>query len=161
ATACIGKWHLGMNWPLKGGGFAKDYPDGTNVDYTQPIQNGPTTVGFDYYYGISASLDMPPFVFIENDRVTRVPIVQKKWIRTGRAAEDFEAVNVLPTLTAKAVDYLGQRAVEAKRGKPFFLYLALSSPHTPIVPTAQWKNKSGLNQYGDFVMQTDASVGEV
>jgi arylsulfatase A len=160
-TAYIGKWHLGMDWPLKDGRVAKGINDATNVDYARPIQNGPNAVGFDYYFGISASLDMPPFVFIENDHVTEVPTVEKKWVRTGPAAESFDAENVLPTLTSKAVEYLAQHASDAKQGKPFFLYLPLSSPHAPILPTKDWRGKSGLNAYADFVMQTDASVGRV
>jgi arylsulfatase A len=161
ATACIGKWHLGLDWPLKNGGIARNDQDGANVDYAKPIQNGPNAVGFDYFFGISGSLDMPPFVFIENDRVTEVPTTEKTWVRTGLAAASFEAENVLPTLTGKAVEYIAQRAAAAKRGTPFFLYLPLSSPHGPIVPTPDWVGKSGLNAYGDFVMQTDASVGRV
>ncbi|MEI6780297.1 MAG: arylsulfatase [Verrucomicrobiota bacterium] len=148
-TACIGKWHLGLTFATTGGK--------TN-DLSQPIQDGPTTRGFDYFFGISASLDMPPFAFIENDRFTETPSVEKKWLRKGAAAPGFEAVDVLPTLTRKAVDYLGRRSAEKK---PFFLYLALASPHTPIVPTKDWEGKSGLNAYGDFVMQTDWSVGQV
>jgi arylsulfatase A-like enzyme len=161
ATACIGKWHLGMDWPLKDGGFATDYPDGWQVDYTRPIQNGPTAVGFDYFFGISASLDMPPYVFIENDRATAVPTVEKTWIRKGPAAAEFEALDVLPTLTRKAVNYIGERAAAAKAGTPFFLYLPLNAPHTPILPTAEWQGKSGLNAYGDFVLQVDAAVGQI
>lgn len=161
ATACIGKWHLGMDWPLKNGGVAKGYNESANVDYAKPVQNGPNAVGFDYYFGISASLDMPPFVFIENDRVTVVPTVEKKWVRAGPAAESFDAENVLPTLTTKAVDYLAQHAGAANQGKPFFLYLPLNSPHAPILPTKDWRGKSGLNDYADFVMQTDAGVGRV
>jgi arylsulfatase A len=52
-------------------------------------------------------------------------------------------------------------AERAKAGKPFFLYLPLSSPHTPIVPSKEWKGRSGLGDYGDFVMETDGAVGEV
>ena len=148
-TACIGKWHLGLTFAKAGGN--------TN-DLTRPIQGGPTTRGFDYYFGISASLDMPPFAFIENDRFTETPSVEKRWLRQGVAAPGFEAVDVLPTLTRKAVEYLGGRAAEKK---PFFLYLALTAPHTPIVPTREWQGKSGLNAYGDFVMETDWSVGQV
>jgi arylsulfatase A-like enzyme len=160
-TACLGKWHLGMDWPLKEGGFATDYPDGWKVDYTKPIANGPNAVGFDYYFGISASLDMPPYVFIENDRTVGTPTVEKAWIRKGPAAADFEAIDVLPTLTTKAVEYIGRRAADAKAGTPFFLYLPLNAPHTPILPTKDWQGKSGLNAYGDFVMQVDAAVGQV
>ncbi|MGA2255840.1 MAG: sulfatase-like hydrolase/transferase, partial [Thermoguttaceae bacterium] len=107
---------------------------------------------------ISASLDMPPFAFIENARFTESPTTQKKWIRKGAAAPGFEAVDVLPRLTQKAIEYIGK---QAKTGKPFFLYLPLNSPHTPIVPTKAWQGKSRLGAYGDFVMETDWAVGEV
>ncbi len=143
-TACIGKWHLGMTID----------PKNPNA----PVGDGPTTRGFDSYFGISASLDMPPFAFIENDRFTEAPTAEKNWVRKGPAAPGFEAVDVLPTLTRKAVEFIDQRA---KAEKPFFIYLPLPSPHTPIVPTKDWQGKSGLNPYADFVMQTDFSVGQV
>jgi len=162
ATACIGKWHLGIDWPQKPRPMDKEKSgEGWNIDYTKPIAHGPLSAGFDYFFGISASADMPPYAFIENDRVTVVPTVVKKWIREGAAAADFDAIDLLPKLTEKAVDYIGQKADAAKNGKPFFLYLALTSPHTPILPTKEWQGKSGLNPYGDFVMQTDAALGEV
>ncbi|HEY1376328.1 MAG TPA: arylsulfatase, partial [Gemmataceae bacterium] len=180
-TAGFGKWHLGMDWPLKGGGIAKGYDDQWKVDYTKPIANGPTAVGFDEYFGISASLDMPPYVFIHNDRVASLPTADRTWskrgqvtggvgssrtplkpgdagaIRLGPTAADFDAVEVLPTLTRKAVEYIAA----AKPGEPFFLYLPLNAPHTPILPTTDWLGKSGLNDYGDFVMQVDDTVGKV
>ena len=173
-TACIGKWHLGMDWPFLPG--APKFGDGIEkglaagmVDFAKPIQRGPNSVGFDYYFGISASLDMVPYTFIENDRVTVEPTVPKSFpmmagrengsTRKGLGAEKFEAVDVLPTLTKKAVEYIGQRGAEKE--KPFFLYLPLNAPHTPIVPTPEWLGKSGLNPYGDFVMEVDAMVGEV
>jgi arylsulfatase A-like enzyme len=142
-----------------------------SVDFKQPIAGGPTRVGFDYYFGISASLDMVPYTFIENDRVTVIPTVDKQFpmmlgraggmTRSGPAAPEFEAADVLPALTKQATAYIAGRAAEAKAGRPFFLYLPLASPHTPIVPTADWQNKSGLNPYADFVMQTDAAIGQV
>jgi arylsulfatase A len=103
-TACIGKWHLGM-------GISEKQLD-------SPIRDGPTTRGFDYYFGISASLDMPPFAFIENARFTESPTTQKKWVRKGVAAPGFEAVDVLPTLTLKAIEYICK---QAKTGKPFLV----------------------------------------
>jgi arylsulfatase A-like enzyme len=161
ATACVGKWHLGMNWPQNDGSAPGSSANPKKIDYTSPIQGGPTTLGFDYFFGISASLDMVPYVFIENDRVTETPTVEKGWARKGPAAPGFEGEEVLPTLTRKAVGYISDRAADAKQGKPFFLYLPLTSPHTPILPTKEWQGKSGLNKYADFVMQTDATVGAV
>ena len=156
ATACFGKWHLGMTIAHQADNTKK-----TEVDYALPIKDGPVDVGFDYYYGISASLDMPPFVFIENNKFTEIPTVEKKWVRTGPAAKSFEAIDVLPTLKTKAVQYVKDHAADAKNGKPFFMYVPLNSPHTPIVPTKEWQGKSGLSIYGDFVMETDDAIGQI
>lgn len=147
-TAVIGKWHLGMNFAETGG----------KRDLAGKISNGPTAHGFDYFFGISASLDMAPFAYIENDRFTQAPTVIKEWVRPGPAAPDFEAVDVLPELTRKAKEFI-TKSVTAKQ--PFFLYMPLTSPHTPLVPTKEWQGKSGLGDYGDFVMETDWAVGEV
>ncbi len=165
-TACIGKWHLGMDWARK-----RPDPNDTSgekkgadwsVDYARAIANGPNTRGFDEFFGIAASLDMPPFVFIENDHVSAQPTVEKKWGRKGPASTDFEAVNVLPTLTRKAVEYIERCAKDPRSKKPFFLFLSLTSPHTPIVPAPEWQGRWALrNPYGDFVMETDAMIGSV
>lgn len=176
-TACVGKWHLGMDWVRKEGQTVAELSIESpqqvwNVDYSQPTTNGPTAVGFDQYFGISASLDMVPYAFIENDRVTRLPTENRAFpmmlgrdkggfTRKGPAAPGFDAINVLPELTRYAGTFVRDRAPAAKKGQPFFLYLPLASPHTPIVPATGWQGKSGLNPYADFVMQTDAAVGEV
>jgi arylsulfatase A-like enzyme len=174
-TACIGKWHLGMDWVKKEDKRVSELSIETpeqvwNVDFTRPYANGPNSVGFDYYFGIAASLDMVPYTFLENDRVTIVPTVDKSFemflgrkppTRLGPAAESFEAADVLPRLTEKAVGYIAERAADAKQGKPFFLYLPFASPHTPIAPTKDWQGKSGLNYYADFVLQNDDCLGQV
>lgn len=176
-TTAVGKWHLGMNWQKLPG---KDVAELNievanqvhNVDYTQPVTDGPNSVGFDEYFGISASLDMVPYAYLRNDRLTASPAEDRAFLmmsgrenggktRLGPAAADFDAANVLPDLTTEAVRSIGGRAEAARNGNPFFLYLPLASPHTPILPTADWLGKSGLNPYGDFVMQTDWAVGEV
>ena len=149
ATAALGKWHLGLAFDKK--------------DFSKPITDGPLQHGFGYFFGLSASLDMQPYAYIENDHFTQVPSVIKNcaapdFNRPGPAAPDFESLKVVPDLTRKAVDYI--RARKAQK-QPFFLYLALPSPHTPLVPTKEWQGKSGLGSYGDYVMETDWSVGEV
>lgn len=152
ATACIGKWHLGLGWKVITPGKEPV------IDYSSRITGGPNALGFDYFYGIAASLDMPPFIFIENDLTVGLPTVTKKWGRKGPAAADFEAVNCLPELTSKAVAYIHEKSREQH---PFFLYFTLPSPHTPIVPSAAFKGKSGVTEYGDYVMETDWAVGQL
>ncbi len=151
-SACVGKWHLGFRYD-RSGGAAKDAPDaGAKKKKAGPpvgtkIIGGPTTRGFDTFFGFHHARDM------------------HELYRDDRIAEHIDPIEMLPRLTRRAVEYIGERAPAAKRTgpdrTPFFLYLPLNSPHTPIVPTDEWKGKSGLNEYADFVMQTDATVGAV
>jgi arylsulfatase A-like enzyme len=173
-TACVGKWHLGMDWVRKGEvtelGIEKA-EQVKNVDYTQPIANGPTSVGFDTYFGISASLDMVPYCFIENDRVPVNPTETMKLVmngsdkmsftREGPGSPGFRGEDVLPAFTERAVKIISEKATDAKKGKPFFIYMPLNSPHTPILPSKKWQGKSGLSLYADFVMETDDAIGQV
>ena len=158
-TVAVGKWHLGMDWPLRPGkprftDAIEKGADGWNVDFTRPIAGGPNSVGFDEYFGISGSLDMVPYTFIKDDRVAAIPTVDKEFpmmhgrhqagpTRRGPAAADFEASDVLPALTRHAVDSIRRRADAAKAGRPFFLYLALSAPHTPIEPAKRGWSGAG------------------
>jgi arylsulfatase A len=155
-TGIVGKWHLGL-------GSAKP------TDYSQPLRPGPNSVGFDYFYGIPASLDMPPYVFVENDRCVMQPTVtimaptanrheENYFWRAGAIAPGFKHVDVLPTLTDKAVGFLES---QAKEGKPFFLYFPMNGPHTPWVPSKDFSGKSKVGPLGDFTMQVDVSVGRV
>lgn len=156
-TACIGKWHLGWDWTMR-----KDKPN--QIDFDWPIQNGPRTNGFDYGFCIPASLDMPPYVYVENERVTAIPDrtidgqTGKILLRKGLIAPDLTPGDVLPTITRKAVSYIDQRA---KQKSPFFLYFPLTAPHTPILPTPEFQGKSKTSEYGDFVLQVDWTVGQV
>jgi arylsulfatase A-like enzyme len=175
-TAAVGKGHLGMDWVIKPGQTVAELniesrEQAWSVDFTKPHTNGPLSVGFDHYFGIAASLDMVPYVFIEGDKVTVQPTEDReiemvqgkadKYTRKGPAAPGFTGYEVLGTFIDQAISWIGGKAADAKAGKPFFLYLPLTSPHTPILPNPKWRGKSGLNQYGDFVMETDAEVGRL
>ena len=155
-TACIGKWHLGWDWQRKG-------PKPRDVDFTKPVTHGPVTNGFDYFFGFCGSLDMAPYVYVENNRVTALPdrITRnddpKAFWREGPTGADFEHEQVLPKLTEKAVEYIGIQ----EQGKPFFFYFPLPAPHTPILPTKKFRGKSKTNEYGDFVLQVDDTVGKI
>ncbi|WP_422930241.1 sulfatase family protein [Singulisphaera sp. PoT] len=162
-TACVGKWHLGMDWPLAEGENSDKIATGREVDYSKPIANGPTSFGFDRYFGISASLDMPPYVFIDQDRTVGLPTVEKNFGRKGLAATGFKAEEVVPTLVQSAMSYIDTVANARRSGgsKPFFLYMPLTAPHTPLTPSREWSGKSGLCAYADFVMQVDDAIGQV
>jgi arylsulfatase A-like enzyme len=154
-TAFIGKWHLGWEW-------AKD--ESGEIDFSKPIQNGPNSLGFDYAYGHIASLDIPPYVYVENDQPTAVPTektankdYQGFW-REGLTAPDFVHEEVTPNLFHRSIQYIQE---QAGKPTPFFLYLALPSPHTPILPTEDWQGQSSLNPYGDFVMMIDHYMGQL
>ena len=158
-TACVGKWHLGLGWQ-----YHEGFSD--SVDFSKAVSGGPNEVGFDYFFGITASLDIPPYVYIENDRPTMVPVKYTQnsseygWWRNGLTGEDFVHEEVLPVLTRKAVSFI-DRHQENNPDKPFFLYFPLPAPHTPILPTEEFQGKSGTNPYGDFVLQVDHTVGQI
>lgn len=159
-TACVGKWHQGI------------------IDEKNPTQNGrleggPVDRGFDYFYGIPASLDIPPYYYIENDHYVDYPSdsigdrnssgwspIQGEFWRKGKMSPGFEHKNVLSVLTGKVNDYLEEYG-QSKQEKPFFMYYAMTAPHTPWVPEKMFEGKSGAGMYGDFVMQSDHYIGKV
>ena len=159
-TAMIGKWHLGWDW----------HKDGKTIDFTKPVTAGPDINGFDSYYGHCGSLDMPPYVWVDTGRVTAVPdreegVTKQQdrygWYRKGPTGPDFHIPEVLPHLFDRSIAYVKDRAAAAQAGEPFFLYLPLPAPHTPIVPVPPFKDASGLNPYADFVMQVDHLMGQL
>lgn len=164
-TAIVGKWHLGFQE------FNGD--NNEQVDYEKPLRPGPVTLGFDSFFGIPASLDMEPYLYVDNDQplesaTEHIEASRHRrqggggfW-RAGPIAPNFKHIEVHPTLTEKSVDYIEQRETE---DQPFFLYLPLASPHTPWVPTKAFEGSSEMDahggQYGDFVAEVDWTVGQV
>jgi arylsulfatase A len=177
-TACIGKWHLGWDWPIPEDRAAlfKEKPKGATPAteahravwrevFSQPIGGGPTTRGFDSYFGTDVP-NHPPFCFIENQQTVGIPseflparLVGKNQASIqGPALADWTLEPILPALGDRAVKFI---ADSAKKPEPFLLYLPFTSPHTPLSVNEEWKGKSGLNLFADFVMETDAVVGRV
>jgi len=152
-TACIGKWHLGWRWPR----------EGKQVVFDRPITEGPTTRGFHYYFGTDVP-NYPPYGFLENEHLVAQPTAwclpdAKLFLGyPGPMVPGWQFDQILPTLAAKAVDYIGQHAADHE---PFFLYFALTSPHEPIAPSAPFRGKSGISPVADFIMETDWAVGQV
>ncbi len=175
-TACFGKWHLGMQWTRRNGELetldraappAAGFRSGEEIDFSPPVRGGPMALGFEYYFGISASLDMPPYCWIENDRCrlgspTIAPEHRELFLSGGRgvANPDFKLDAVLPTLKSRIVAWIGEHAGRTV-ANPFFLYVPLNSPHLPVVPSAEFVGKSGAGAYADFVMETDDCVGAI
>jgi arylsulfatase A-like enzyme len=185
-TACIGKWHLGREWPIadsqrrffdglggQRGGGAKVVTEVTDAHrdawrevFSQPIPGGPTTRGFDEYFGTDVP-NWPPYCFIENDRTVGIPsellpaakLVRHQASLQGPALEGWQLEPILPALAERAADFIAR---QTKAGRPFLVYLPLTAPHTPIAVDDAWRGKSAIGHpYADFVMETDAAIGRV
>ncbi len=170
-TLCIGKWHLGWEWPgPEPSRMSETRHAQKNVawDFTQPIRSGPTTRGFDYYFGTDVP-NYPPFTFIQNDRVVVPPtdtlriddeqgVVLPRLFAGAPAAPGWRFDEIMPELTRRATGQI--RELAAKR-KPFFLYFPITSPHEPVSPSRAFKGRSGIAPIADFLMETDWAVGEV
>jgi len=141
ATACIGKWHLGVNWVDGKPGTEKEVPIGAK------LTDGPNALGFDYFCGYTHARNIG--TIIEQDHVVaHVPAVENQ-----------------PLMIRKAVEWIGARA---KSGEPFFLYFPMCPPHTPVVPAPEFAGKSGAQdlvrqdpKYGDWLYQGDAMLGQI
>ena len=153
-TGMVGKWHLGF-----------DYSDYNN------LTGGPVDRGFDYYYGISRSLDQADYYYIENRKAVNPPTEpidasagygkngwQGPFWRAGKAGKDFKHDEVLGNFTQKSIDFIHKSAKEAD---PFFLYIALASPHTPWLISEKFKGTSEIGDWGDWVAENDAAIGSV
>lgn len=193
-TACIGKWHLGLDWKLKDPSKPQ-IPDTkqsayTNTDFSRTVGRGPNALGFDYSFILPASLDMPPYVFVKNDRVVDPDVIltadayQKSlegtvyvwdrkytgeddiyrgrgvWWRNGEMSKSFKIENCLDEIVNEGLSFItGQ--VRNNPEKPFMLYLPLTGPHTPWMPSGKFKGKSEMGTYGDFVSQIDDVVHRI
>jgi arylsulfatase A-like enzyme len=161
-TAAMGKWHLGWNWPTIDGKAPVDNKDQQNLDFAKQVSGGPTSIGFDYFFGMDAP-NYPPYAYMENDRVLGKPTVFYPThpyadCRPGTGVEGWNLENIMPDLQQRSVNYIGNAA---STGKPFFLYLPITAPHTPISPDRLFVGSSGLNVYADFVKQVDDFVGSI
>ncbi|MDG1872866.1 MAG: arylsulfatase [Mariniblastus sp.] len=177
-TAMVGKWHLGMDFPGEQG----------NRDWTQPVQDMPLDKGFDYFYGVPASLNygvlawfegrhakVPPTVFTAKKPNKRhsdyriIPPYQATRNETKKAlgipgmevASDFIDNQCLTRFTDKAIEWMASKLQDEKDGKPFFLYLPFTSPHYPVCPLPEFWGKGKAGGYGEFVIETDYHIGRI
>ncbi len=171
-TACIGKWHLGLDWARKDSslpmiiGDPWNRPNTRNIDYSAAVGGGPDANGFDYSYIIPSSLDITPYIYLRNgksiakvaDTISGRDNPRGIFYRSGDIQEGFKLETVLETLTSEAIGYLKQQSASKS---PFLLYFPLTAPHEPWLPSDPYKGKSGAGTYGDFVNQVDDCVGRV
>lgn len=161
-TAVMGKWHLGWNWPTSDGQRPVDNANAFNLDLSKPLEGGPVDLGFDYFFGMDAP-NFPPYVYVENKHTMAIPTKfypsqPYSDCRPGRGIEGWDLETIMGELQQRSVKYIDGAA---KQQQPFFLYLPLTAPHTPISPSNAFKGRSGLNVYADFVMEVDQFVGAI
>lgn len=174
-SAAIGKWHLGWDWESTDGTeiHANHHP-AQAVNYNAPVQRGTRSLGFDHCYLIPASLDMAPYLWLQNDIAVQAPTEhtegsRRRWSggggfwRAGPIAPGFDFYDVVPACTEMAIGYieLGAWSQREGGGTPFFLYFPLPAPHTPWMPTPEFLGDTEVGWYGDFVAQTDWAVGRI
>jgi arylsulfatase A-like enzyme len=187
-TACIGKWHLGFDWSTLNQNEQPSLNKLTkysNVDYSKPIKLGPNSYGFDYSFIHPASLDIPPYLFlknglaIDNQMILSSDVYPKSlettqhswdkkhtdagdiywkkgvWWRDGEMSKSFRIEKCLGSIINESIAFIEEKA---SKSNPFFLYLPLTGPHTPWVPEEQFKGKSSVDTYGDFILTVDNVV---
>ncbi len=175
-TGMVGKWHLGIDWKLNDESEDQlrrtdpEYFNYENIDFTVPAPKGINNYGFDYSFAIAGSAEMNPAAFIENNKVTSLPVHKSDEIKErngewyGRddnnIAEGYSMEKLVPTFSKKACEFI-EKAVSDHPGKPFFLYYPLTTPHNPIVPNYEFYGKSQAGAYGDFVFELDFHVGKL
>lgn len=154
ATSMVGKWHLG---------FAEN-------GYDKPLPGGPVDRGFQQFFGIRASTDIPPYFYIRGNRAVTPPTdhiaanqsdgwspIQGTFWREGGISPETKLIDVLPRFTDEAINVIKKR----DSAKPLMLYLAYPGPHTPWLPLPEFVGKSGAGMYGDFMMMVDHEIGRV
>ena len=177
-TGMVGKWHLGMDFPGTSG----------NRDWTKPVLDMPLDKGFDYYFGVPASLNYGVLAWFEG-RFAKVPptlYTNKKpnlrhvdyrimppyqytpeeteeilGSRGIEVAPDFIDNQCLTRFTDKAISWMQKHTGEGADGKPFFLYLAFTSPHYPVCPLPEFHGQGECGAYGEFVIETDYHIGQL
>ncbi len=192
-TACIGKWHLSVNWQTKEGtGEPRQDPETgySNVDFSKKVSGGPNDFGFDYSFIHPASLDIVPYMFIRNREVIDPEVILTSehyptrkentefswdknhtkekdvywakgvWWRDGEMSRSFRIEDCHAEIVKEGVAFIDKQASD-KKDNPFFLYLPLTGPHTPWMPTEQFKGKSNVETYGDFVLNIDDAVKQI
>ena len=148
STAMFGKWHLGHTE----GRF-------------------PTDQGFDEWYGVPNSTDESYWAesqeFLEVAKENLSPYMVPEYIYDGKKGSTPSKVKIYNHEERRKIDgKLTERAIEfidrkAKSKNPFFIYIPYTQTHMPVLPSVEFKGKSGNGKYGDVLMQLDNYVGRI
>ncbi len=159
ATAMFGKWHLGMTYATTDGKKPSHLDNPTNIDWSKPLRDTPLDYGFDRFYGTAASLDLPPYGWIDGRAFVK-PCTATGTLHkcVGPMQPGIRAEDALPTIADKTAAYIRSRKGDPD---PFFVYVALTAPHEPLAPDAAHRGKSPLGPYGDLCIQVDDTVGQI
>jgi len=184
ATACVGKWHIGMTFQTQEGqpvhqqplkekrGAAKQYEMIDLVDFDKSITDGPVNHGFDYFYGTACCPTTDwLYAYIEGDKVTQAPtkMVDRTKLpdhpysvdcRPGMIAPNFDLEMVDLVFLEKSKTWLDNH-MSTTPDKPFFLYHAMQAVHLPSFPAPEFQGKSGAGPHGDFIVELDTIVGRL
>lgn len=174
-TAAVGKWHLGLDWQLRDGSRRSIDPatpfrpameaDGWDVDYAEPFDGGPLDRGFDEFFGISGSLDMPPYCFLRGREVETRPTVPKSPLitsqRPGPAAPGWEDSTVDLRFAEEAEAWLARTRPASAEDAPRLLYFATAAPHRPCVPPPGFDGRTGIGPRADAIVMIDEIVGRL
>lgn len=174
-TAAIGKWHLGLDWQLRDGTRRRIdraqpfHPamedDGWDVDYAIPFENGPLDRGFDEFFGIAGSLDMPPYCFLRGREAETAPTVDKTPLitsqRPGPAVPDWDDATVDLRFAEEAEAWLASTRPTSRQDPPRLLYFATAAPHRPCVPPPEFAGRTGIGPRADSIVMLDEIVGRL
>ncbi len=141
ATALFGKWHLGS-------------------------QDGrlPNDRGFDEWYGIPRTTDESMWMSHPQWSAKLAPPEQIMEGVKGKKSHAVKTYDVQQRrlidaeLTRRTTDFMKR---QAKAGKPFFAFAALTQPHLPTLPNPAFTGRTGNGDWADMLAEMDHNVGQL
>ncbi len=174
ATACIGKWHIGMSFfDSEGKHITGDGVKAVQrIDYSRSIPDAPIHRGFDIFYGTACCPTTDHlYAFIDGDQIPVPPtqLLDKATIpshpysndcRLGMVAPNFKHDEVDLVFLKKSIAFLEDH-IKITPEKPFFLYHSMQAVHLPSLAAKQFRGKTTSGPHGDFIFEMDHIVGEL
>ncbi len=186
-TAAFGKWHLGGTFYNRQGqafsGRNTTVTDPADVDWERPLDGHALDNGFDVFKGLPCAIGRPPYVYMDGNRLQYFDTITNEYrnalntdsfhffikdelnagLTTGTTSREglgdpsYTQLQCEPQMIQQAEDYIADRVGDSD---PFFMYVALYSPHKPWQVTPAFQGSEGF-QYGDFMHEVDDRVGRI